>query len=127
MCKKVKCVEEVAEMERTSYYVNNLVPNVAIMHGLLRGVRVLVIMFDKLLSGGRLENEMLTEFLCVHLTQVACVIRDADPWFVQMNGIFKEIAGEFSTQVKNGVHIEPDFLRAVNEYASKEMKIVNMQ
>ena len=30
-------------------------------------------------------------------------------------------------QVKNGVHIEPEFLRAVNEYASKEMKIVNMQ
>ena len=109
------------------YYVNNLVPNVAIMHGLFRGVRVLVKMFDKLLSGGRLENEMLTEFLCVHLTQVACVIRAADPWFVRMNGVFKDIAGEFSTQVKNGVLIEPDFLRAVNEYASKEMKIVNMQ
>ena len=33
---------------------------------------------------------------------------------------------EYELKVKNGVHIEPDFLRAVNEYASKEMKIVNM-
>jgi hypothetical protein len=41
--------------------------------------------------------------------------------------MFKEIADEFSTQVKNGVHIEPDFLRAVDEYANKEMKIVNIQ
>ena len=54
--KKRKCLKEVAAMDRTtSYYMNNLVPNVAIMHGLLRGVRVLIKMFDKLLIAGRME------------------------------------------------------------------------
>ena len=79
LCKKPKCLDEVAAIERAAHYVNGLVPNVAIMHGLLRGVRVLVKMFDKLLTGGRLENDIATQFLCVHLAQVACVIWDADP------------------------------------------------
>ena len=35
LCKKPKCLDEVAVMERTSYYVNGLVPNIVIMHGLL--------------------------------------------------------------------------------------------
>ena len=104
LCKKPKCLDEVAAIERAAHYVNGLVPNVAIMHGLLRGVRVLVKMFDKLLTGGRLENDIATQFLCVHLAQVACVIRDADPWFVEMHAMFKEIANDFSTKVENGVH-----------------------
>ena len=104
-------------MERTSYYVNGLVPNVAIMHGLLRGVRVLVKMFDKFLTGGRLEQDIITQ-----LSRVACVIWEADPWFVEMHPMFKEIAIDFSTKVENGVHIRPEFLRVVDEYANKEMK-----
>ena len=35
VCKKPKCLDEVAAIERTAIYVNGLIPNVAIMHGLL--------------------------------------------------------------------------------------------
>ena len=106
--------------------MNLLVPNVATMHGLLRGVRVLIKLFDKLLLGGRTEIET-TQFLYKHLAQVASAIRDADPWFIQMHDMFKEIADAFCIQVENGVHKEPDFLRAVNAYSLEEMKILNMQ
>ena len=44
-----------------------------------------------------------------------------------MHDMFKEIADAFSIQVENGVHKEPDFLRAVNAYSLEEMKILNMQ
>ena len=122
VCKKSKCLEEVAAIKRSANYVNGLIPNIAIMHGLLRGVRVLVKMFDKFLTGGRFEQDIITEFLYEHLSRVACVIRDADPWFVEMHPMFKEIANDFSTKVENGVHIRPDFLRVVDEYANKELK-----
>jgi hypothetical protein len=122
VCKKPKCLEEAAAIERTAIYVNGLISNVAIMHGLLRGVRVLVKMFDKLLTGGRLEHDIITQFLFKHLCSLACVIRDADPWFVEMHPMFKEIAIDFSTKVENGVHFRPEFLRVVDEYANKELK-----
>ena len=117
-CKKRKCMEEVAAIDRTtSYYMNHLVPNLATMHGLLRGVRVLIKLF--LLLGGRTEIKT-TQFLYKHLAQVACAIRDADPWFIQMHDMFKEIADAFCILVENGVHKEPDFLRAVNAYSFNE-------
>ena len=115
-------MEEAAAIERAAIYVNGLIPNVAIMHGLLRGVRVLVKMFDKLLTGGLLEHDIITQFLFVHLARVACVIRDADPWFVQMHAMFREIDIDFSTKVEKGVHFRPEFLRGVDEYANKELK-----
>ena len=126
-CKKRNCMEVIAAVDRTtSYYMNLLVPNVATMHGLWRGVRVLIKLFDKLLLGGRTEIET-TQFLYKHLAQVASAIRDADPWFIQMHDMFKEIADAFCIQVENGVHKEPDFLRAVNAYSLEEMEILNMQ
>ena len=84
-------------------------------------------MFDKFLSGGVLEADLLTIFFHKHLAQVACFIRDADPWFIQMNEMFTNIANDFSAKVKSGIQIEPEPLRAANEYAIREMKTVNMQ
>ena len=122
VCKKPKCLEVAAAIKTHAYYVNGLIPNVAIMHGLLRGVRVFVKMFDKLLNGGRLEQYIITQFLIEHLCSLARVIRDADPWFDEKHALFKEIAADFSIKVQNGVHVRPDFLRLVEEYANKESK-----
>ena len=105
----------------------NLAPNVAIMHGLLKSVRIFVQMFDKFVYGGKLDAGLLTIFFHQHLAQVACFIRDADPWFIQMNEMFTNIANDFSAKVKSGVQIEPEPLRAAHEYAIREMETINMQ
>ena len=84
-------------------------------------------MFDKFLSGGVLEAGLLTIFFHKHLAQVACFIWDADPWFIQMNEMFMDIANDFSAKVKSGIQIEPEPLRAANEYAIREMETINMQ
>ena len=122
VCKRPKCLEELAAIDRSAKYVNGLIPNIAIMHGLLRGVRVLVKMFDKFLTGGRLEQDLITEFLYDHLSRVARIIRDADLWFVQMYPMFREIDIDFSEKVERGVHFRPEFLRVVDEYANEELK-----
>jgi hypothetical protein len=44
-----------------------------------------------------------------------------------MNEMFTNIANDFSAKVESGVQIEPEPLRAANEYAIREMKTVNMQ
>ena len=109
---------EVASLNQLlRYYTCNVAPNVAIMHGLMKSVRIFVKLFDKFLYGGKLDAAELTIFFHQHLAQVACFIRNADPWFIQMNELFTDIANDYSANVKSGIHIEPEFLRPANEYS----------
>ena len=103
--------------------MSGIVPNVAVMHGLLRGVRIFVQILDKFLNSEQLEQEIILEFWVKNLSSLAGIIRDADPWFNNKNTMFEEIAADFSRKVKAGVHERPAFLRAMEVYTNSGVNL----
>ena len=126
-CKKSRCVGGVASLNQLMrYYTCNVAPNVAIMHGLMKSVRIFVKLFDKFVYGEKLEAGEVIVFFHQHLAQVAGFIRNADPWLLQIDELFTGIANDYFVKVKSGDHIEPTFLRPAIEYSVKEMETINM-
>ena len=107
-----------AAVKHLETYVSGLIPNVAILYGLLRGVRMFVQIFDKFLNSGQLDHEIIMDFWIKHLCSLARIIRDADPWFSGNNEMFEEFVDDFSKKVKAGVHKRPEFLRTMEVYAN---------
>ena len=118
ICQRPKCVDEAAAVKHLETYVSSITPNVAILYGLLRGVRMFVQIFDKFLNSGQLDHEIIMDFWIKHLCSLARIIRDADPWFSGNNEMFEEFAKDFSKKVKAGVHKRPEFLRTMEVYAN---------
>ena len=91
------------------------------MHSLMKSVRIFVKLFDKFVLGEKLEPADVTLFFYKNLAQVAGFIRNADPWFLQMDELFLGIEKEYFGRVKSGEHIEPTFLRPAIEYSVQEI------
>ena len=104
-------------------YVNGLVPNVAVIHSLLQGVRVFVKKIDKFLSGGQLEYHIILDFLSTNLSTLTGIIQEADPWFNDKNAMFEEISANFSRKVEEGVFDKPVFLRIMDLYTNKGINL----
>ena len=116
-------MDEAFAVKRFETYVSGIVPNDAVMHGLLRGVRIFVQILDKFLNGGQLEHEIIMEFWVKNLSSLAVIIRDADPWFNNKNAMFEEIAADFSRKVQEGVHERPEFLRKMDLYTNRGINL----
>ena len=122
-CKSSKCVDEAVACKTVYTYVSGLILNVAVMHGLLRGVRVFVKNFDKFLSGGKLEYHIILDFWAKSLSTLAGIIREADPWFNDKNAMFDEIFADFTRKIEDGVFYKPEFLRAMDLYTNKGINL----
>ena len=118
VCKKTICTAERSLLSQMQiYHFYNVAPAGAILHNLMKSVRAFVKHFDVFLTGKTLEAAEISIFYYQHVAQFAGFIRDARPWFSQMEELFIDMENQYFRRVESGEHIEPPFLRPAMQYS----------
>ena len=116
-CNRQLCKQAVNDVAYFEKYLAGLVNNFAVMHGLLRGVRLFVQKFFRLLNGERPYNpHHIERFFLKDVYSIACVIGAADSWFDGGKVVFGEYSAAFLQRVEAGECPKPELLNAMEEY-----------